>query len=71
MVQMKQVTSSHIHSVGYDDVAQELHVEYKNGRRSIYSEVPPDKARSVMNSHSIGQSIHKIVKNNHDHRYAE
>lgn len=69
-VQMKQVTSSHIHSVGYDDAAQELHVKYKSGQTSIYSGVSQEKARQVTNSHSVGSAIHSTIKNEHDHRYA-
>lgn len=67
MVQMKQVTSSHVQSIGHDAGAQELHVEYKNGARFVYKDVPADKAQQVINSHSIGKALNSLVKGQHDH----
>ena len=66
-VPMKQVFSSHVHAVGYDAGSNELHVEYKNGKRFVYKDVDQEKARNVMNGHSIGQAIHKHVRGQHDH----
>lgn len=64
---MKQVTSSHISAVGYDKKTQELYVEYKNGSKFKYKDVPDDKAQQVMNSHSIGKAMHSMVRGQHDH----
>lgn len=64
---MKQVHSSHVHAVGYDNANQELHVEYKGGNRYVYKNVPADKADTVMNSHSIGSALHTHIKGQHDH----
>lgn len=66
-MQMKQVTSSHVNAVGYDAGKQELHVEYKNGTKFVYKDVPGDKAQQVMNSHSIGKALHSMVRGQHDH----
>ena len=67
MVEMKQVFSSHVHAVGYDSKSQELHVEYKNGARFVYKDVPEDKAKQVTGSHSIGKALHNFIKGEHDH----
>lgn len=67
MLVMKQVNSSHIHAIGHDVASQELHVEYKRGGTSVYKDVPADKAREIMNSHSIGKALHALVKGQHDH----
>jgi hypothetical protein len=66
-MQMKQVTSSHIQAVGYDSKAQELHVEYRNGTKYAYKNVPPETAHAAMNSHSIGSFLHNFVKGVHEH----
>jgi KTSC domain len=66
-VSMKPVFSSHVNAVGYDDGSSELHIEYKNGKRFIYKDVDPDKARQVMNGASVGQSLHKHIRGQHDH----
>ena len=66
-VNMKQVNSTHIHAVGYDQTNNELHVEYKGGGKYRYKDVPPEKARMVMNSGSIGSALHQHVKGQHDH----
>ena len=68
MPTMKQVHSSHVRSIGHDPSTNELHVQYKNGGTAVYHDVPADKARLVMNSHSIGSALHQHVRGQHDHR---
>lgn len=66
---MKQVMSSHVSAVGYDDDTQTLYVEYKNGKISKYADVPPDLADKVSNSYSIGQALNQHIKGSFDHEY--
>ena len=66
-VPMKQVHSTHVHAIGYDAASQELHVEYKQGGKYVYKDVPPEKARMVMGGASIGKALHAHVRGQHDH----
>lgn len=66
---MKQVLSSHVKAVGYDDDEQTLYVEYSNGKISKYAGVPPDLADKVSNSYSIGKALNEHIKGSFDHEY--
>ena len=68
-VDIKQVTSSHIASVGYEDGA--LHVNYHKGRPVVYRNVPEDVANQVMNSYSIGSALHLLVRGTYPHEYKD
>lgn len=70
-VGMRQVFSSHVKSIGYDDAKGELHVSYQNGKTAVYEGVPPATARNVMSSASIGQALHAQVRGRFKHRYTE
>lgn len=67
MVTMKQVHSSHIDAIGHDSDTNELHVQFKSGKTFKYKDVDSNKARTVMNSGSIGSAIHQHVRGQHDH----
>lgn len=62
--------SSNIRAIGYDAAAQELHVEFKNGGRYVYSRVPPEKHRALMSAESKGSHLHAHIKGVHPHRKA-
>lgn len=66
--EMKQVSSSHVNSVGYAD--GNLYVQWKNGRQSVYSDVPADLAEQVMNAGSVGTALNTLVKDVYEHSYA-
>ncbi len=70
-VNSKKVFSSHINEIGYDDAGGHLHVAYTNGKTAIYDGVPPDVAKTVMGSVSIGTAIHQHVRGRFPHRYLE
>jgi hypothetical protein len=70
MPAMRQVTSSTVKAVGHDPETNELHVEWLgHNRTSVYSGVDAEKAKTVMNSWSIGKALNDLVKPHHGHVY--
>jgi KTSC domain-containing protein len=72
MPPMTPVSSSHVAAIGYE--AGELHVEYQNGKTSVYGDegypVSEDVYNAVLNAASVGQALHQIVKTQgYPHRY--
>ena len=68
-IKTKQVFSSHVDTVAYDDAAKTLLVEYKGGKTSAYSGVSPDVANAVMSAESIGSALHEHVRGKFPHTY--
>lgn len=68
MPEQRKVYSSHVNSVGYDEEAQEMTVEFSNGSVVVYS-VPPDIASSVLSAPSIGEEIWRSVRGQFGFRY--
>ena len=56
------VESASITSVGYDDVSHELEIEFRNGRRYRYLQVPPAAFRLLLQAKSIGQYVNRVIK---------
>lgn len=54
MPDMIPVDSSNILQVGYDADAQELYVEWIEGRTYVYSSVPESTYQELMNAESKG-----------------
>jgi hypothetical protein len=67
---MRNVYSSHIDRVGYDDETGRLHVHWSNGSEGYYA-TPADVARSVLTAPSIGQELHRIVRGSYDFTYTK
>ena len=67
----KNVFSSHIDRVSYDDAAGKLMVQYQNGKTSVHDGVPPDVAERVMSSPSVGEALHKHIRGRFPHSYLE
>lgn len=65
----RDVFSSHIRTIGYDDETGELTVTFDNGKTAAYAGVPGPVAQSVMNAPSIGQALHNSVRGQYDFRY--
>lgn len=66
---MIQVYSSNVRAVGHDPETNEMHVEWKSGKTSIYEGVSAEKAEDIRTSWSVGQAINTLVKDQHPHRY--
>lgn len=57
------VQSSLLTSVGYDPEAQELSVEFKNGKVYTYLDVPPHVHERLTKADSIGKAFATHVRN--------
>jgi hypothetical protein len=66
---MKRVFSSYIEWIGYDDKDGSLHVQYQNGKTSIYENVPMGTAMDVINAPSVGTAIHSLIRGKFSHKY--
>lgn len=59
------VSSSNLHSVGYDSSTQTLEVEFHNGGIYQYFGVPSSVHDALMSAHSHGEYFAANVKNNY------
>ena len=68
----KDVFSSNVASVGYDDETNELIVTWQKGKNrvSIYSGVDEETAQALAKAPSVGQMLNMEIKPNYPHRYA-
>jgi hypothetical protein len=66
---MTPVYSSHVQAIGHDPDTGDLHVSWKGGKTSIYSNVPADLADQVTKSWSVGQAVQTMIKDQFPHRY--
>lgn len=62
MPDMVYVDSSNVEAVGYDDTAQELHVQFLNSARYIYYDVPQSIFDDLLHSSSKGSFLNREVK---------
>ncbi len=61
-VEMKPVSSSNIHSIGYDADTKTLHVAFRNGTRYTYHDVDADKHSALMKADSVGGHFNAHIK---------
>ena len=62
MPEMIYVDSSNIEAIGYDDAAQELHVQFISGGCYIYHSVPRQIYEGLMGAPSKGSFLNREVK---------
>ncbi len=60
---MKEVKSSNISHIGYDENTQTLKVRFHRGGEYHYSNVPKEEHEAFLNSKSIGSHFSKSIKN--------
>lgn len=65
----KDVYSSNVSTVGYDDETKELFITWTKGKRSIYSGVPAELAEQLANAASVGSMLNAEIKPYYNHRY--
>ena len=58
-VEMIQVTSSNIESIGYDEQNQIAYVRFLNGSEYMYKDVPQSEFDGLLNAPSIGIYFNK------------
>lgn len=59
---MIPVQSSNIAAIDHDPVLLELTVEFKNGTRYLYRQVPPSIFDQLIKADSVGSAFHKLIK---------
>ena len=72
-IQYKEVFSSNVKALAYDDATSTLYVEWinsKTGRASAYAGVPIDVYENLLHAPSIGSMIHTDIKNTYPHKYS-
>lgn len=62
-VEMIQVSSSNVESIGYDEQQQVLYVRFLNGSLYIYKGVNMYEFGSLRDAPSIGSYLHRNIKN--------
>ena len=62
MPEMNFVDSSNIESIGYDEDAQELHVQFLSTGLYVYSGVPREVFDGFMNASSKGSFLNREIK---------
>lgn len=60
-VRFRSVDSSNVRAVGYDDSKQILHVEFLNGGRYIYFDVPFEDYNALVEAPSIGRFLNARI----------
>lgn len=70
MIKMKEVDSSNIKEVGYDEDNKELHIRFHNSLDSVYVYSNVDKSifTHLLNADSVGRAFNVMVKNNYTFR---
>lgn len=65
----KDVYSSNVQSIAYDEEASAMIVQWLKGKKSAYIGVPEDLAWEVANAPSVGSMLNSRIKNQYQHRY--
>lgn len=61
----RPVTSSNIHTIGYDPARRELHIQFKQSGRYIYHDVDAAKHTALMAAESKGKHLAKHIVSKH------
>ena len=62
-VDMIEVSSSNVESIGYDENLQLLYIQFHNGSLYIYKGVPIMEFHGLLNASSVGSYLHRNIKN--------
>ena len=62
-IEMIQVSSSNVESIGYDEQQQMLYVRFLNGALYIYKGVNAYEFEGLRDAPSIGSYLHRNVRN--------
>jgi len=64
MPEMTPVDSSNVAAIGYDESAEEIHVEFLNGRTYRYLGANPETYEELQSAPSVGSFINRMIKPN-------
>lgn len=67
-MQMTQVQSSNVDSVGYDATSQELQINFLNGSSYLYLNVPQHEYDNLLQAPSIGSHFNRYIRNQYPHQ---
>lgn len=70
-VEMVEVKSSMIKSIGYDTSNSHLHVIFNSGSHGVYTDVSSEEYRKLREAESIGKHFHQHIRNTKDFLTAE
>jgi len=62
-VDMIEVSSSNVGSIGYDENLQLLYIRFLNGSLYIYKGVPIMEFHGLLNASSVWSYLHRNIKN--------
>lgn len=62
MPDMIYVDSSNVEAVGYDDTAEELHVQFLSGDAYVYHGVPREVFDGMLHASSKGSYLNREIK---------
>lgn len=65
----RNVFSSHVSEIGWDEESESMIVTWKNGKRSAYVGVSEATALECAKAASVGGYLHNEIKPNYEHRY--
>jgi lysyl-tRNA synthetase class 2 len=66
-IEMKNVHSSQITSIGYDQDLEVLYVEFRNSNVYRYMDVPKEIYEQFMNNDSVGSYFHTHIKDEYEY----
>lgn len=65
----RNVFSSNVQAVGYNEETEELLVTWKNGKVSAYQGVSEETADALSKAPSVGVMLNMEIKGQYAHRY--
>lgn len=63
MTKMVDVVSSNIKAIGFDELKNELTVEFNSGSKYVYESVPVSIYETFLEAESKGKYFHRNVRN--------
>ena len=63
MTKMVEVISSNIKAIGFDELKNELTVEFNSGSKYTYSSVPLSIYETFLEAESKGKFFHRNIRN--------
>jgi hypothetical protein len=66
---MRNVFSSHVNQIGYDEDSGELHVTFSSGKTAVYQNVPAKVAKDVIEAPSIGEAMWRSIRGQYSFGY--